>query len=543
MVAMPRSRVCGRSPTSGSTHATSTLIATRGERLVLTRDRYSGRDEQPEAFRVEMLSIVEIDADERIAAVVAFDLDDFDAAFAELDARYLAGEAAAHARTWSVIVQRLTPRSTGSELPAMTPDWVSIDHRRVAAFAPGELTDIPPRRHGISRQTLSTLHRGCASAERPRGGRHPCGAWDLARGLRRRVAGGRLFTVEGDLVNRCEVFDEADLDAALARFEELSRPAPRLENAASQVAERIPGALRRPRLGRHGGDAGRRLLQRRSPSGRERRSPTRSRCRDRKTRGRVADLGATNMTSTVIATRGERLALMRARYSGRDQRPEAFHVEVLDIVRDRRRRADRGGGHVRPRRHRRRLRRTRRPVPRRRSGRPRAARGRSIARAYAAFNRRRAPRDDTGLGRRSTIGRSAAFAPGDAERIHPRRVGARARPQHLHRGRASAERPRSGRHPCGAVGPRDEGFDAEWRMIDLFTVEGDLINRCEIFDEADLDAALARFERTAAGRHHGWKTRQAEWTSAFRRTSRPATGTRWPRCWPTTFPSTIGVGW
>ena len=47
------------------------------------------------------------------------------------------------------------------------------------------------------------------------------------------------MTVDGDLVNRCEVFDEADLDAALARFEELSRPAPRLENAASRVYERF----------------------------------------------------------------------------------------------------------------------------------------------------------------------------------------------------------------------------------------------------------------------------------------------------------------
>ncbi len=45
-----------------------------------------------------------------------------------------------------------------------------------------------------------------------------------------------------------------------------------------------------------------------------------------------------------------------------------------------------------------------------------------------------------------------------------------------------------------AYGTSQEGFDAEWRMIDLFTVEGDLINRCEIFNEADLDAALARFE-------------------------------------------------
>ena len=48
-----------------------------------------------------------------------------------------------------------------------------------------------------------------------------------------------LLTVEGDMVNRCEVFDEADIDAAIARFDELSRPAPRLENAASQVVERF----------------------------------------------------------------------------------------------------------------------------------------------------------------------------------------------------------------------------------------------------------------------------------------------------------------
>ena len=29
--------------------------------------------------------------------------------------------------------------------------------------------------------------------------------------------------VEGDLINRCEIFDEADIDAALARFDELNR--------------------------------------------------------------------------------------------------------------------------------------------------------------------------------------------------------------------------------------------------------------------------------------------------------------------------------
>ncbi len=68
-----------------------------------------------------MLGIVEIDADNRIAAIVTFDLDDIDAAFEELDARYLAGEAAAHAHTWSVIA-RAYAAFNRHELPATTPD-------------------------------------------------------------------------------------------------------------------------------------------------------------------------------------------------------------------------------------------------------------------------------------------------------------------------------------------------------------------------------------------------------------------------------------
>ena len=87
----------------GTTNMTSDVVAIRGERLALVRTVYSGRDRRPDAFHTEVLRIVEIDADERIVAIVAFDLDDIDAAFAELDARYLAGEAAAHAHTWSVI--------------------------------------------------------------------------------------------------------------------------------------------------------------------------------------------------------------------------------------------------------------------------------------------------------------------------------------------------------------------------------------------------------------------------------------------------------
>ena len=43
------------------------------------------------------------------------------------------------------------------------------------------------------------------------------------------------------------------------------------------------------------------------------------------------------------------------------------------------------------------------------------------------------------------------------------------------------------------AGASRDGFDAEWREIGLFTFDGDLLSRCELFDEEDLDAALARF--------------------------------------------------
>ena len=109
---------------------TSTVIATRGERLVLSRIRFSGRDQRPEAFHTEVLGIVEIDADDRIAARVVFDLDDIDAAFAELDARYLAGEAAAHAQ--HVVGHRAGLRRAQ---PARTPrdDTGLGEHRPPAA--------------------------------------------------------------------------------------------------------------------------------------------------------------------------------------------------------------------------------------------------------------------------------------------------------------------------------------------------------------------------------------------------------------------------
>ena len=81
-----------------------------------------GEIERPDAFHTEMLGIVEINADSRMAARVLFDLEDIDAAFEELDARYLAGEAAAHAHTWSLIAGA-SPQSTDTSFPRRRRTW------------------------------------------------------------------------------------------------------------------------------------------------------------------------------------------------------------------------------------------------------------------------------------------------------------------------------------------------------------------------------------------------------------------------------------
>ena len=120
------------------TNVSLTVIATRGERLILTRSVYSGRDQGSEAFHTEVLAVGEIDAEERIAASVSFDPADIDAAFEELESRYLAGEANPYARTWSLIAQAYSMLNR-RELPPAKADWVNVDHRRGIAFAPGDM--------------------------------------------------------------------------------------------------------------------------------------------------------------------------------------------------------------------------------------------------------------------------------------------------------------------------------------------------------------------------------------------------------------------
>ena len=86
---------------------TSEVVATRGERLVLNRLRTTERGQGPDGFHSIDLDILELDAEGRAVARIVFDVDDTDAAFNELEARYVAGEAAAYADTWSAVAAYL----------------------------------------------------------------------------------------------------------------------------------------------------------------------------------------------------------------------------------------------------------------------------------------------------------------------------------------------------------------------------------------------------------------------------------------------------
>ena len=234
-VEMTTSRRCGPSPKWGHENIAVTVMATRGARLVLTRICGSDLAIGAGEFSAEVLNVIEIDAENWISVRVGFDVDDIDAAVAELDARYVAGEAADHAQTWSVIAEAYAAFNL-HELPAA--DVVTIDRRRATPFESTTMTetlraiwDLTPDL-SIRIEAVHRLSSFGAVVSHVRHGTSPEGfdaEWRMIQ----------LLTVDGDRISRNEIFDEADLDAALARFDELQPRAPRLENAASQAYERF----------------------------------------------------------------------------------------------------------------------------------------------------------------------------------------------------------------------------------------------------------------------------------------------------------------
>src|SRR5439155_10570158 len=107
------------------------VLATRGETLHVNRGVLYNPDAPGGGFATEVLGLWEIDADERLITCVLFDPDQLDAALAELDALYIAGDGARYAEPVRLVTEilRSVTRRDDAYRDLIHPDVVQIDRR------------------------------------------------------------------------------------------------------------------------------------------------------------------------------------------------------------------------------------------------------------------------------------------------------------------------------------------------------------------------------------------------------------------------------
>src|SRR5262249_36790484 len=107
------------------------LLATRGERLALLRVEITSEVGDGGSALGELLWLVEVDANGRRRLLVTVDPEDIDAAYAELDDRYQAGEAACDRRAavTRAFVGAFATRDWSTMAGLLAPDIEVHDHR------------------------------------------------------------------------------------------------------------------------------------------------------------------------------------------------------------------------------------------------------------------------------------------------------------------------------------------------------------------------------------------------------------------------------
>ncbi|OBK97838.1 hypothetical protein A5645_04890 [Mycobacterium asiaticum] len=474
------------------TDMASTVIAARGDHLALSRSRMSGQDQGPGAFHTDLLHIVQSNDDNQITALAIFDIDDIGAALAELDARYLAGEAAAHAQTWLVIA-RAYANLNRREIPVVATDCLEVDHRSLSMIGPHDLTSY--LQATFEQLTDTTVYVEAVHQLTDIG----AVITHIAKGTSRDGFDGEwrmlvVFTVNNGLIASCEMFDETDLDTALARLARLQPQTPQLQNAASRANDRLAAYF----AARDWPAAAQMMTENIRMEDRQRvvnsgiRQGRDTAIADMQA---TADLGTRIVTTTVLATRGQRLILGRARYTGRDTGTDEFFTEVLGVLEidadervvavvtfspddmdaafeelDARYLAGEAAAH--------------------------AHAWSVIARLYAGFNRHELPAMTPGwtyIDHRRVVSIEEHDLPASINALWEQMPEISIHMEAVHR-----------LNDSGAVvthtarGTDGDGSDVEWRAINVYTVIDEMISRNEMFDEPDLGAALARFDELTA---------------------------------------------
>lgn len=307
-----------------------TPVATRGERLALSRILYEGdSDGGGGTLAIDYLGIIESDGDGRLMEIVLFDLDDLDAAYAELERRYDVAEGVAHGVFMRAFTAAVASRDWEPVLALCAPGFVEYDHRALAVLGTTRsaeawvqnfrtLTDLAP----------DTVYR----VDHFRSAAH--GFWSVGTWHGSREGGNYEIPINAVLemdgrgrLAGADIYDPDQLDQARARFDELNpcvsplgkgrieegSPAAPFANAATRAVDRGTAAL-----------------EARDWEGFAALFATGFRHYDRtriaqlETDGRqwlasfrqMVEMTSARPTQQVLATRGERLALFRVVWRG-----------------------------------------------------------------------------------------------------------------------------------------------------------------------------------------------------------------------------------
>jgi class 3 adenylate cyclase/ketosteroid isomerase-like protein len=236
--------------------STEQLLATRGDRLALVRARLEVADGDAGPSEIDFLHVAAVDDHGDCVAAVAFDPDDLDAAYAELDDRYAAGEAARYAGTWETYrrVGRAADARDWEQLASVfAPDFVMEDHRTLGLL-PGSrdeyvasvraLLDLRPDTRFRVDHVLALEDRRSLAVMGWVGGEQD-GTFEI------RGAAVTEHAVDGTR-RRQDIYDLDQLDAAWARFAAIGgRPGAARDplaalakpNAASAAMDRVQAAF------------------------------------------------------------------------------------------------------------------------------------------------------------------------------------------------------------------------------------------------------------------------------------------------------------
>jgi class 3 adenylate cyclase/ketosteroid isomerase-like protein len=226
------------------------VLATRGDRLALVRMRFEASDGSIAPDDIDYLSIIEVDRHGVRTDQVRFELGDVDAAYAELDARYAAGEAQDHAAMWSALSgprDALVAKDWDEMVRLFAPDLVAEDHRPLGfgvLHSPQEymkaVRSVSDLRPDI-RLRIDHLLLGPRAAL-------ILSNWTWSEGAETFGIPGLLVfaMVNSDRVDRVHHYGPEQLETARARFAELAVPPARdplsalvEPNAASAAMDRI----------------------------------------------------------------------------------------------------------------------------------------------------------------------------------------------------------------------------------------------------------------------------------------------------------------